>query len=97
VTPEKTKECFQQLKHLMSVTSITECLPGDKKDNLVSELLMWEVLGHLRYMCEEGVKLVDQNRTEKAMRWLGFIQGAMWGLGYTSIGAMKELNKPDNV
>jgi hypothetical protein len=50
---------------------------------------------HLRYMCKQIPVFLAENRREKVMRWLGFIQGAMWALGMTSIAEMKELNRPD--
>jgi hypothetical protein len=52
-------------------------------------------LNHLLFMVIEAQKLVDENRTAKSMRWLGFVQGALWGLGLVSIDNMKELNRTD--
>lgn len=46
------------------------------------------------YMVDETKKLVHENRQEKAMRWLGFIQGAMWGTGFISIDELKKMNMP---
>ena len=48
-------------------------------------------------MCEEAILLVKSGRKEKAMRWLGFIQGALWmhELAFVSIDDLKNLNKPD--
>lgn len=34
------------------------------------------------------------SRVDKANRWLGFIQGAMWQAGFVSIEQMRQLNKP---
>lgn len=50
---------------------------------------------------EENVQDSDEiyeratSRKEKAMRWLGFLQGALWGAGLTSIEAMKHINMPE--
>ncbi len=49
---------------------------------------------HMLYMVDETKKLVHENRQEKAMRWLGFIQGAMWGTGFISIDELKKMNMP---
>ncbi len=35
------------------------------------------------------------SKKEKAMRWLGFIQGALWGAGLTTIEEMKHVNMPE--
>jgi hypothetical protein len=51
------------------------------------------VYDHLRWMCKKGIRLVDQGRTEKAFRWLGFVQGSLWGLGDIQIEALKLMNK----
>jgi hypothetical protein len=50
--------------------------------------------GHLLYMCEMGKSLVINGRTEKAMRWLGFLQGVVWARGIASIDGMKHWNMP---
>lgn len=44
---------------------------------------------HLAWMCVETVKLVEEGRIEKAFRWLGFIQGALWADGHRTIDAMR--------
>ncbi|TXH10970.1 MAG: hypothetical protein E6R03_14780 [Hyphomicrobiaceae bacterium] len=49
----------------------------------------WESLfEHLLFMCEEIPRLLP--RREKAMRWLGWAQGVMLGLG-----ELKRLNMPE--
>ncbi len=66
---------------------------------------------HLRWMCQErGADLTRllyrkpnevsegeiQKVKEKAMRWLGFIQGTMWATGVRTVGEMRVDNKdPD--
>jgi hypothetical protein len=52
-------------------------------------------LAHLAWMLGEIVPFYDNGRVEKAMRWLGYVQGACTALGMCTIGAMKNLNKPD--
>lgn len=49
---------------------------------------------HLAFMCEEGVRLVEAGRREKAMRWLGFVQGALWASGRAPIDTLKRMNMP---
>lgn len=69
------------------------------------------VVQHLMWMCEEvlGVHLKDfecgcgQNHgptkqgVEKAMRWLGFIQGCMWMMRVRTLNELKDYSRPDPV
>lgn len=50
---------------------------------------------HLLWMCGETAVFVRDDRLEKAMRWLGFIQGALWVMGLRTIEQMKRDNMPD--
>jgi len=50
---------------------------------------------HLLWMCCETAVFVSDDRIEKAMRWLGFIQGALWVMGFRTIEQMKRDNMPD--
>lgn len=52
-----------------------------------------EAAGHLRWMCQEVPKLVDAGKIEKAHRWLGFLQGALWTLRETTIADLKRDNR----
>jgi hypothetical protein len=52
---------------------------------------------HLAWMCEETRNLIDEGRIEKAMRWLGFLQGALWALHLRTLEQMKNDNKPADV
>lgn len=38
--------------------------------------------------------IIDEGNVDKSMRWLGFIQGALWAVGFYSIDELKEMNKP---
>jgi len=49
---------------------------------------------HLVFMCEEGASYAEHRR-EKAMRWLGFVQGALWALDIAPISDLKNMNRPD--
>lgn len=53
-----------------------------------------ERLEHASWMCGE-VKHFAQNSTtlDKAERWLGFIQGVLWGAGVYSIDEMRTDNR----
>ena len=49
-------------------------------------------MAHLRWMCSEAASFVRQDRMDKAFRWLGFIQGALWASGFMSVELLKEDN-----
>jgi hypothetical protein len=51
-------------------------------------------LAHFRFMCIEAQKFIDEDRVEKAMRWLGFLQGALWALGFYSLDELKNHSRP---
>jgi len=38
--------------------------------------------------------LMDGGRRDKAMRWLGFVQGYLWSIGAAEIDDMKDDNRP---
>jgi hypothetical protein len=45
-------------------------------------------------MIDKAILFVNENRIEKACRWLGFIQGCLWTNGIYSIEELKNHNKP---
>lgn len=53
-----------------------------------------ERLGHLLWMCEEARTFLPE-KVDKAMRWLGFIQGALWVLEVSTIEESKRANMPE--
>jgi len=54
-------------------------------------------LAHLRWMCDEAATFIldPSDKLDKAMRWLGFIQGALWLLGVSTIEESKRANMPE--
>lgn len=59
------------------------------------ELLSGEVRGleHCHAMLDKMVGFVQEGKTEKAMRWLGFVQGAFWMAGIYPIDDFKADNR----
>lgn len=47
-------------------------------------------VAHYKYMCEAGQVFVDEGKIDKAMRWLGFLQGVCWR---TELFTLDELKK----
>lgn len=52
------------------------------------------VLRHIAYMCETAIGFVHDGHIEKAMRWLGFVQSALYFLGFYTIDDLKEHSRP---
>jgi len=50
-------------------------------------------LRHLLWMCSQVKLFVETREIEKAMRWLGFMQGTFWMAGVKSIDAMRDDNR----
>lgn len=48
---------------------------------------------HLLSMIERMRPMVSNpNKREKVMRWLGFIQGALWVMGFAHLDDLKKMN-----
>ncbi len=50
-----------------------------------------EALRHLLFMCDHVEKMVEED-IEKAMRWLGFMQGVFWSQGIFTLNDLREHN-----
>lgn len=57
----------------------------------------WDTYRHAWWMCLEAQTYITSGRAEKAMRWLGFVQGVLWARSIYSIDELAEHNKPDEV
>ena len=53
-------------------------------------------LAHCLALCMEAQTWTEE-RKEKAMRWLAWVQGVMWTLMDVDIGTLKRMNAPDAV
>lgn len=51
-----------------------------------------QIKEHLVWMSHEIEYLVQEGRIEKAMRWLGFIQGILWAKGVLTISDLADQN-----
>lgn len=49
----------------------------------------YDEAAHLKWMIIE-MRTIDDK--EKLMRWIGFMQGALWSLGLVSIDDFREMN-----
>lgn len=48
---------------------------------------------HITWMLGRTVELMNEGRREKAMRWLGFVQGYLWANGLAGVDEMKDWNR----
>lgn len=49
-------------------------------------------VSHILSMLPKMRKFVEEDRVEKAMRWLGFIQGVLFSCGFYTIGELRSQN-----
>ena len=68
--------------------------PQEIMDKELLELLLEHKLAHLLYMIGRINIFLDEGRREKAMRWIGFLQGAVWWGEFISIEKLKKMNAP---
>jgi hypothetical protein len=47
-------------------------------------------VAHYKFMCVQAAVFVGSGQTEKAMRWLGFLQGVMWRSNLFTLAELKE-------
>ncbi len=52
-----------------------------------------DVLNHICYMVGEIRIFIENNKMEKANRWLGFVQACIWNLGYATLGELRTDNR----
>lgn len=52
-------------------------------------------LEHLASMLPKMRIFLNEGRTNKVYRWLGFIQGALWSQGIYTLEELKNHNKPE--
>lgn len=50
-------------------------------------------LQHVRWMCQQIPKMLDEGHLEKVNRWLGFIQGVLWLENIYTIDQMRNHNR----
>lgn len=67
--------------------------PVAQDRGLVKQRVAYTRAAHLRYMCDSIPALVAVGDREKAMRWIGFIQGCLWSEGLASIEDLRKMNQ----
>jgi hypothetical protein len=67
----------------------------EKLDVFMEAVYVPETYKHLLYMLWQIPHFIKEGRKEKANRWLGFVQGALWANDIYTIEEMKDHNRPD--
>lgn len=99
MTPAELKESFDACRRTISAYYAHAAmeLPEELKSVSHAEYFRtvhpFNSIRHLKFMCEKGKQLADLNQ-DKANRWLGFVQGALWMTGMASITEMRQWNMP---
>jgi hypothetical protein len=79
------RECIQTIDSLG--------IPAERADKMLLGPSLDEALRHARWMAETAIELVKEHHTEKAFRWLGFVQGVLWANHYLTIADARKMNR----
>jgi hypothetical protein len=92
MTPKKILQVIEIYRKLFETAGI------EKIDYPHDKLLKNKVLGlsHCHGMLDKMVTFVNEGRLDKAYRWLGFVQCAVWFGRFCTIGDFMEHNRPDD-
>lgn len=78
---------------LRDTTKIQRELPSKKLTSGNFNAARATATKHCAWMLGRILEFVRDERTDKANRWIGFIQGALWATGQASIDEFREMNK----
>ena len=53
-----------------------------------------DLISHFKFMCQEAQLFADRGQVDKAMRWLGFLQGVLWKSGEFTLDDLKKHSMP---
>lgn len=74
---------------------LPEKFPDDEMIDDLSDFGNCGAKRHVRAMIAEMQSMIVEGRTEKCMRWLGFIQGVLWTDGMFTLEELKNHSRPD--
>jgi len=90
MTPERVKEVISFYRQRLEVFGATPIrFPSDRpltKDT--------DALEHCHWMLDRMEEFLEQGQLEKAFRWLGFIQGCLWSVGWFTVDELRHHNSP---
>lgn len=89
---KSSNECKKKIDEYLQCWNIEqERYPSDKFIDIDHECS--KVYAHLSFMIEQIPKFLTDEKIEKSMRWLGFIQGVLWVYSEFTIDDLKNQNK----
>jgi len=91
MTKERVLFAVQQIE-----TSLRTWWPDAIPHQAPEVLMKVNRAGHMLWMCKTIPVFLQEGRWEKAMRWLGFLQGAAWAMHVRTVEEMKQDNKPED-
>lgn len=93
MTNEKLKSVFVEYRNFLNSTwpdispSQMSPLCSSRTSDQIPILIQ---VAHFKFMCREAQLFVDSGMVEKAMRWLGFLQGSFWRTGFFTLDELKH-------
>jgi hypothetical protein len=96
MTKEKIREVLDIYRKRFSKHKGLKC-EYDHNDTIFVGLQPYstnQVINHTFSMIDKIEEFIEEDRIEKAFRWLGFIQGCMWATGLYTIEELKNHNRP---
>lgn len=95
MTPQKVREVLKLYEDgVLGGVKPVRIDSGELLDIIDSEHDEDALRKHLAWMCQEAAAFPDE-KVEKMMRWLGFIQGCLYSLGSYKLDELKQHNMPD--
>ncbi len=94
MTKDKVSEVVTKIRAALPTVSAPQRHETMVISANINELRYMRAVEHLHHVCITIPTLLEQNRIEKAMRRLGFLQGAVWCLGLYSVNELGNMNKP---
>jgi hypothetical protein len=98
MTTEKLKSVLQQYYRMLADDSplpiTAKRLDDEQSRKRAGNIGPVRGMSHIMWMCVEAQKFVDEGRIEKAMRWLGFIQGVLWMSQARTLEQLKDDSRP---
>ncbi len=84
------KQVLQVVKQYRTYLSLV----GDKAEvaNYDFSPTRGEAIRHMLSMCDRVEVMIQEDRVEKAMRWLGFMQGVLWAQGSFTLNELRGHN-----
>ena len=76
---------------------LEERYPNIEAEPVMDGRWLMQEIAHLKYMIPQMRELAgyspdDRESKEKLMRWLGFAQGALWGIEHFTVNELREMN-----